>query len=260
MAAILMICMVTFVFCTGIKGDMQDRLLALIRPRGTAVATVGGHSVTREDLQKLKMQRNLADEIMRRCADHAFKTLQEKIFELSKDTKNDGPNRAQQMVILDNMRTSLAQRKSRPRYFESGTKFDDLLEFKLWQAQADKMEIQLEPEDVKYLVNVEFYNREVRLLDDQAFFQVQRESQRNHPDVNNAYVLRAIGEEFRVQMAQLAVMKAQPASFFFRCRKMKGCRRPNSPSQMCPTRFARRQPWTPSGMNSRKDAPNSTSS
>ena len=46
MAAVLMICMVSFVFCTGMKGDMAERMGRLFGRSGPAIATVGGQNVS----------------------------------------------------------------------------------------------------------------------------------------------------------------------------------------------------------------------
>ena len=66
MAAILMVCMVTFVFCTGMKGDMQDRFIQLFSGRsGPTVFSLDGRSIGAKDLTDLKMQRNLANDFMK---------------------------------------------------------------------------------------------------------------------------------------------------------------------------------------------------
>src|SRR5262245_56316071 len=81
MAAILMVCMVVFIFCTGMKNDMQERIMAMVRPKSPPIVRVGGYSLSREDLYELKSQRTLANEIMTRCADIAFKKLTKLWFE-----------------------------------------------------------------------------------------------------------------------------------------------------------------------------------
>ena len=73
MAAILMICMVTFVFCTGMKGDMSDRIIQMLGRKGPPVAEVGGHNVSITELYDLRTQRNMANQFMMRCAEAALK-------------------------------------------------------------------------------------------------------------------------------------------------------------------------------------------
>src|SRR3954447_10463118 len=81
MATILMICMVSFVFCTGMKGDMGERLMAMLKSKGPPVAKIGGYNISREDLYDLRSQRDLANDIMVRCADITFKKLNKLWFE-----------------------------------------------------------------------------------------------------------------------------------------------------------------------------------
>src|SRR4051794_26261484 len=72
MAAILMICMVSFVFCTGMRGDMSDKIGNMFRgTSGPTVVTIDGRGVSDKDMDDLRMQRNLANSFMRICADLA---------------------------------------------------------------------------------------------------------------------------------------------------------------------------------------------
>src|ERR1700676_3782155 len=81
MAAVLLVTMITFVFCTGTGGDMQDRLMAMFRKRGTTIATVGSYNLTHEDLSSLRNNRNMVNEFMLKCcritADNLTKVLQD---------------------------------------------------------------------------------------------------------------------------------------------------------------------------------------
>src|SRR3954451_21414080 len=79
MATVLLLCMITFVFCTGVGGDLSDRLLNLFRPRGAAVGSIKGHTIARNDFYDLRRQRDVANEFMRNCAKQAVKNLGDKI-------------------------------------------------------------------------------------------------------------------------------------------------------------------------------------
>ena len=163
MAAILMICMVSFVFCTGMRGDMSERLPQMFGfgRGGTAVANLDGHSITRRDLEDLKAQRNLANDLMMRCADLAFKNLSKEFFEENKKVGDADKIEARRERLADlyKKRATVAYRKSKPsqRYFDIGVKFDDLLEFRLWQAEADRLGIKIEEEHVDLLFRMEFF-------------------------------------------------------------------------------------------------------
>jgi hypothetical protein len=219
MAAVLMICMVSFVFCTGMKGDMAERFGHLFGSRGSPVAVVGGYNVTSRDLYNLKTQRNVANEFMRNCTEIAFKKISKVAYE--EDRRKDDKNvqaRARARAQLLNIQSTLYERKSRSRYFDMGVKFDDLLEFKLWQATADKLGIQLDTKNVIGLLHRELYSNDPRspLLEEGDFGNAHREVRRNFQNIDEAYVIRALTEEFRVRIAQEAVLLAQPFQAFTR--------------------------------------------
>ena len=102
--------------------------------------------MTIKELHELKQQRALANMLMMRSADVAFKKIS---FFLAEQAKNPGKdkdrsNRDKEIQRLHAVRMSIAERKSKPQYFDIGNKFDDLLEFKLWQAEADRLGSDLE--------------------------------------------------------------------------------------------------------------------
>src|SRR5690349_2624144 len=76
MASVLLLCMVTFVLCTGVGGDLSQRLLELFRPReGNPLARIDGRNVYSKDMNDLKEQRNMANEFMKRAMDMSIKNL-----------------------------------------------------------------------------------------------------------------------------------------------------------------------------------------
>lgn len=223
MATILMICMVSFVFCTGMKGDMSERLPSLfgLGNRGPAVVTIDGRSITAKDLHDLRAQRNLADAMMRICADIASKRVTKELFEMGKkvDPNQDVEKLQQIKVQLEAIRETLDLRKSRPRYFDIGVaKFDDLVEFKLWQAEADRLGIYIDDIHLKILFENEFFSTQrVRWVSEEDVAMAQREAMaRNFREASNTFVRRAVAEEFRVRIAQLAVASSQSSSFYRR--------------------------------------------
>lgn len=219
MAAILMICMVSFVFCTGMKGDMAERLTYIFGHKGTPIATVNGHNITSQQLQDLKMQRSVANEYMRNCVELGFKKVSKLFFEEKrKEDGKDAKARQQFLVELFRIRSTLYERKTKPRYFDLGVKFDDLLEFKLWQGVADKMGIYLDEEHVNSLWRMELYsnyqNPGNNLLSEQDFIRSLMEVKRNYQNVDEKYLYRALAEEYRVRIAQEAVLTSQPFRWF----------------------------------------------
>jgi hypothetical protein len=224
MAAILMICMVSFVFCTGMRGDMSERIPRLWGSTGPAVIQIDGRSISRRDLENLRTQRNLANIFMKHCADMAFKNVSKRWFEESKNVDaKDEEARRQRLGLLFNMRSTLSQRKAKLRYFDGGVKFDDLVEFKLWQAEADRLGINIQDEHLVMLFASEFFiTRDFPTLSQDELFIAQREAQRENRDASDAFVRRAVAEEFRVKIAQYAILEAQPFSLLFRKRQQGG--------------------------------------
>ena len=78
----------------------------------------------------------------------------------------------------------------------------DLVNFLLWQKKADQLGIKFTTDDIKKLIDKEFY----------SFFQgesqvfVQKELQKSLSGFNLSRCIEAVGEEFRVRMAQVAVL------------------------------------------------------
>ncbi len=218
MAAVLLLCMITFVFCTGVGGDLSDRLLALVRPSGPAIGSIDGKNFSRNDLFELKRQRDVANEFMRKCADIAVATLGEKIkveedklraADVKQQQDKEFRQKVQQVFAWKAMRDDLLARLQKPRYFDLGTKLDDVIEFKIWQAQADRLGVTLTEEYLQTLVMREFFNSLAEQQLGQAAFEVRR----GGGTLSEGYIRRALLEEYRVHLAQLATDKAQPAEY-----------------------------------------------
>lgn len=216
MAAILMVCIITFVFC-GMPAINEDFIGRIFNRGGDTVAKIGGKSVNSKQLHALKAQRELADHLMKFCVTEAFNKISKTLAEEQKKVVPDKEmgKRRDALAQLVEMQRSLAYRKSRPYYFESGRKFDDLTEFMLWQAQADAMGIHLEREHIDFLYQMEFFKQ----LSDQEIRVAEIDAQRTFHGTSQQMILKAIGEEFRVRIAQYAVIQAQPYSFFSRSKK-----------------------------------------
>jgi hypothetical protein len=219
MAAILMICMISFVFCTGMKGDMAERIQWLlgVGGRGSSAFTLNGRSYSTKELHDLRMQRNLANKLLQSCSEMAFKKISKELYEADKkkDAKadKDAEARARRLVQLQAMRDSIAYRKAKPRYFEGGVKFDDLVEFATWQQLADRLSIQLDEEHVKFLYYGEFFFQ----LHEQEVSAAERDViMRDFRDVSYTFVRKALSEEFRVRIAQEALIAAQPFQYLTR--------------------------------------------
>ncbi len=216
MATILFLCMTTFVFCSGTGGDFGDRIMKWLRPRGSAVAYLDG-KLYRNDLYELRTDRNLANELMRKCADLALKNVSKKLADESAkplgNDKREMEARRASLVRWQGIQETLLDRVRSPRYFDIGVKYDDLIEFKLWQIQANRLGVNLSEQNVKDLFFMEFMG-EITLEDiDRSEMEVSRGGS---GQINSARLRRVVGEEFRVRLAELVCLKAQPLAFFTR--------------------------------------------
>src|SRR5437867_1737512 len=76
MATVLLLCMITFVLCTGVGGDLSDRLIQLFAGKeGPPLARVNGRSLHSRELMNLRDQRNMANEFMKRALDTSIKNI-----------------------------------------------------------------------------------------------------------------------------------------------------------------------------------------
>ena len=78
----------------------------------------------------------------------------------------------------------------------------DAIDFMLWQKKADELGIQFTTEDVKKLARMEMYER----LTAEVESTVQKELISEMQGYTNSALLKALGEEFRVRTAQIAVL------------------------------------------------------
>jgi hypothetical protein len=214
MAAILMICMVTFVFCTGSRGDLWDAIGRGFKGTGPAVVTVAGRNYSQYDLSQLRDQRNVVNDYMRAGADFAVRNITDKLQQLSQaaDAKDAKKKKEQDdlKVQLGRIQLVLSERMRRPRYFEGGVKLDDLVEFKLWEGLADKLNIRLLPEDVRFMIRAEFFSPNYEFIHPQQLFEAERIAM-GHRDIGGSNVMfNALTREFRVRLARLAYMEMRP--------------------------------------------------
>jgi hypothetical protein len=82
----------------------------------------------------------------------------------------------------------------------------DLVHFILWQKKADELGIKFTDDDVKKLIEREFYD----FFRPESEVRVRRHLQQNMANFNLSKCIEAIGEEFRVRAAQTAVLGSSP--------------------------------------------------
>lgn len=218
MATVLLLCMITFVFCTGVGGDLSDRLITLFRPKGAAVGSVAGQSITRGDLYDLRRQRDTANEFMRSLVKEAIKNYGDKIKAEAdkmrtadeKQRQGDEFRKKQQMIQeFSLLRAELMARLQQPRYFEIGNRLDDVIEFMIWQAQADRLGIALTEDYVRQMVLNEVFGFVTR----EQLIGASMEARRGNQNASDSFLSKALTDEFRVRLAQLATLTSQPSDY-----------------------------------------------
>jgi hypothetical protein len=215
MAAILVVCMITFVVCTG-SGDISQKFLDNIRRSGPTAVTVANHNLSSFDLAQLRDQRNMVNEFMRRASEITISNLNDGLRKIGEMPAPNDPKKLEErqkgLAQITAMKQILLERLRRPRYFDGGTKFDDLVEFKLWQAEADKLNIRLLDEDVNEMLRSEFFSSKYvqPWIDSRQLREAQMEAGRGREDFRSLY--KMLAEEFRVRIARVALLEMRPAN------------------------------------------------
>jgi hypothetical protein len=207
MAAILLMCMLTFVLCTGTAGDFGARVEALFRSRhGAEAATLNGTTLYLKDLEDLRTRRNIADLYMRNAARFSVKRLDEGLLNMDKIPQQQ---RGGVTILWNEMKKDLTERLARPRFFSGGVKYDDLLNFMLWVQQADRLGIVLERESLAGLISQSIYGRAVG-FDRNTSLLVQHQVRNSNFQATDDVIFNALRDEFRAQIAQICLMNARP--------------------------------------------------
>ncbi|MCI0637780.1 MAG: hypothetical protein L0Y72_22895 [Gemmataceae bacterium] len=214
MAVVLLLCMVTFVLCTGVQGDLSDRLLKLFGGhRGTELARLDGRRVYSKELNELKLQRDMANDFMKFACRRAIDNINVHKRELA---EKDPEKRRMILMRLETSQQLLEARLRNRRYFGSGVKLEELMDFKIWLHEADRLNIQLVPEIVQHMIGMEFFSKfsgfawhtpDAR----EIFWEIRR----GNPITENM-LLQSITDEYRARIAQLALLQANPQAMLHR--------------------------------------------
>ena len=214
MAAAVLVCMLTFVLCSGgMKGTgLDDVLLRLFRRGGEEYARINNRRYGYEELQELKNQRNIANDFMRELTKLGYDQLVNILKNIqSQETPGTAkdPQKQRNLAIYTVCMQDLADKYREPRYFHGGTKLDDLVDFILWRDLADKYNLQLTDEMVNELVTRAVHATPAQPLwtfDTEKSRELQYKMRATHNNATDANIRKALREEFRVQIMQLAYM------------------------------------------------------
>jgi hypothetical protein len=218
MAAILLVSMVTFVLCTGVQGDFSDWVLSKFRKKqGPIFAKLDGESIYQQDMDLIRRQRNVANEFMRRSIEIVMNRADSIIG--SQEQKQLGQREEIMKRRLIQIINLLKVRHARPRYFDGGVKFQEILDFIIWKKVADRLNIAINDATVADMIDKEVFAVVPgvgRLYDGIMAAHIRNDLRRENPWVTERTLLQALREEFRVRIAKLAAFEAQPMALVTR--------------------------------------------
>ena len=215
--------------------------------KGATRAFGGGQKIYREELEDIVKKRKAADQFMMEFCKYVKTKAEEELAQADKnpDQSADQPNlEARESRKRENERivAVYGQRAKKKPYFGGGYSLDELINFKLWLMEADRLKIKLDEKAINELVQIEF-GKSSQLEYAEAIRGVMAEIYKQHDIVaSSPYILSALSDEFRVHLAQQAMIGSQPGKFFSpqdlgiisdeRESIIKGLRVPITPAQM----------------------------
>ncbi len=220
MPIVLLLCMATFVLCSGNKGGLDDVINnAFGRKEGQAIAKVGGRSVYRKDLYDLKEQRNTVNEFMKRASEFAITKLNSLLDSPQVQKMPEGPDRQQLLTQIPKYIEQLKSQALKSHYFDSGVTLDELVDFKVWLYEADRLGVNLVPEHVKLLLNDDLGASKFFQMFGYKIFEANerdliltllRDMRATSQRVSENMIFKALNDEFRVRIAQKALALSDP--------------------------------------------------
>jgi hypothetical protein len=217
-AALTIFCMFSFVACSGLQGggDLATWVQGLFsnRAQGGEVASIDGKKVTYMQMRELQRQRQLANSFMLAASNLAMNNI---IQELRPPNTGAQPDFRQQFEFETKIRNNreiqrLQSRVVDPRtgqpdpkrpYFGGSYDADGLLEFMVWQRQADKLDVDISPEDMEKEITRLTEGRVERKAD---FAKVEAHLRQEYGRYTPETLKEALRHEFRVQLAQIAML------------------------------------------------------
>jgi hypothetical protein len=211
MAGVLLVSMITFVLCSGVgskssEGELGERILRWFRPKGEVYATFNGSNLYAEEVTRLREQRNLANAFMTTAKKIALQRVENGIKEGKLEQKGKD--------ILEAMRGAFEFQLRRKNHFDGGVKLQDLLDFKAWLAEADRLNINLPQPAVQSMVFAELLSapdvRDPYHFNPNDYFAAQNDALSQARHLGPQGLTKALSDEYRVRIAQLALAKVQP--------------------------------------------------
>ncbi len=233
-AVVTVFIMFTFVLSSGLGGgaDFFDWLPNWLgkNKKGTDLCSIDGSKVYEGDLAKLRFKRVMANRFMELAAlvaeDNFQRTLAEMEKSLSPESIKILPILAQNPQFVNFLGRELKQEEKdflkaiqayqavsqmrmyasmQRQYFLNAPNRDtrDLIDFIIWEKKADEMGIRFTEDDIKALIQKEFYGQF------KSDVEVRRALEKDMPGFSLDACLKAIGDEFRVRAVQTALLGPQ---------------------------------------------------
>jgi hypothetical protein len=246
MAGILMVCMITFVLCTGV-GDFGQWVLGWFgHGRGEALArTRASGKITADQLTNLRVQRKIADDFMGIAVATAHRNAMSKIaagldqnvmatlqmnrlrllrsptdqqnaFSIRRRLREGLPSKLSDRdnrlineftdLVIEELNAPLPEKG---KQFFDGTETDeDLFEFILWREEAKRLNIGLVDDGVR--AQVTEATRDRLNPDDWSGIEEYLRRSEKYSFINSDYLLNALRDEFQVRLAQTVLLGYQP--------------------------------------------------
>src|SRR5262249_25765276 len=165
MASILLLTMVTFVLCSGTKGDFGDRLSRLFGGgRGSKVFSIGGSNYSDVELSEIRNQRKLASIYMLKASEICRRSVMGRLenLEAAPPAANAGQQAQaqffEQVRLFNYVTHVLGNRAKKVHYFDIGTNpLDDMVDFLVTLKEADRLGIDLTDQDLRLLVDLDLF-------------------------------------------------------------------------------------------------------
>jgi hypothetical protein len=232
-AGLTILCMVTFILSSGMgRGDVFSQITDWFTGgRRTALITVAGKNFSEQEVAQINAGRRMANDYMDNAVQEAMQGLQSRFHEVvsgldneSRDSlslavntpalipfmlqraeaekKTDLARALGVLYRLQELTFILSMRQPREGFFGPYDKIEDTADFLVWRHQADRLGIRLTDADISEMIRDETRGE---LTKDAA----NRVNQRMRSSYGGGYSVEtlyaALGDEFRVRMAQLAL-------------------------------------------------------
>jgi hypothetical protein len=213
---LVIVCMFTFVLMSGSggSGTIFDRLVkgAGGRRGGTPVTKLYGSDVDTRQLQDTKFERGLAQQLLNRALGKAYQEVtQDQQAAQQELAKRPGDSKAEpEKVFSAFMKTDKQKKELEANFARFAVSFDQyqstsrLLDYLIWLHQADQLGIRLTRDDLD--AQLKHYT-----LDKVSLNELLGEVGRsNNQQLTPELAEKALRDEFRIQIAQEALLNYEP--------------------------------------------------